>query len=84
MDFCEGGDLEKMMKTHGPIPEKIAKRWFKQLLDAFEDLTSRNIIHRDLKLANILLTSTDPETADIRVADFGFARYLSENTLAAT
>jgi serine/threonine protein kinase len=33
-------------------------------------------MHRDLKLANILLTDTDPEKADVKLADFGFARIL--------
>ena len=84
MEFCEGGDLEKFMKSHGPVSEETARRWFRQLLQAFDELLARNVIHRDLKLANILLTDPDPEKADIKIADFGFARYLTDNSLAVT
>lgn len=41
-------------------------------------------MHRDLKLANILLTSDDPGSTDLKIADFGFARYLRQNSLAET
>lgn len=41
-------------------------------------------MHRDLKLANILLTSGNEAEAEVKVADFGFARILNENSLAIT
>lgn len=34
------------------------------------------VMHRDLKLENVLLTSTKPSAADVRLADFGLARRL--------
>lgn len=39
-------------------------------------------MHRDLKLANILLTDTNPEKADVKLADFGFARILQNEDIA--
>jgi serine/threonine-protein kinase ULK/ATG1 len=76
--------LDQFMKKNGPVSEAIAQKWFCQLLDAFDELLRRNVIHRDLKLANILLTTNDSATAEIKVADFGFARYLTENSMAVT
>ena len=84
MEYCAGGDLENYVKTHGRVDESIAKRWLSQLVESFIYLQEKHIMHRDIKLANILLTTSDDLTSDIRVADFGFARFLDENSFAAT
>lgn len=84
MEFCGGGDLENYVKLHGKVEESIAKRWLSQLVESFIYLQEKGIMHRDIKLANILLTSSSDQTCDIRVADFGFARFLNENSFAAT
>lgn len=41
------------------------------MLNAFKTLVKHGVLHRDLKLANILL-----HNGKIKIADFGFARYL--------
>jgi serine/threonine protein kinase len=84
MEFCSGGDLENFIKNHGAVPEPIAKKWISQMLAAFVTLQENHILHRDLKLANLLLTCDDPELADIKLADFGFARILNEQSMAQT
>ncbi|OMJ66001.1 hypothetical protein SteCoe_37314 [Stentor coeruleus] len=84
MEFCGGGDLENYVKSHGKVEEQIACRWLSQLLESCIYLQEKGIMHRDIKLANILLTSKDDQNSDIRVADFGFARFLNENSFAAT
>ena len=43
-----------------------------------------NIIHRDIKPDNLLYSTKDPSKRIIKVADFGFARFLSDEGLAAT
>ena len=84
MEYCSGGDLEQVLKAIKVIPERVARRLLRQLLEAFLHLQEKNIIHRDLKLANILTTDKDLERADVKLADFGFARILAENSLAQT
>jgi Serine/threonine protein kinase len=84
MEYCEGGDLENYVKVHGKVEENIAKRWLSQLVESFIYLQEKGIMHRDIKLANILLSKQDDTISDIRVADFGFARFLNENSFAAT
>lgn len=84
MEYCPGGDLDAFIKKNGGVSEHIAKKWICQMLSAFVTLQANQILHRDLKLANLLLTSTDPEEANIKLADFGFARILGENSMAQT
>lgn len=48
---------------------------FKQLVQGLYDLFKLNIMHRDIKLANIFLTSDDIQTANVKLGDFGLATY---------
>lgn len=54
MEYVEGGDLMKFTKEKA-IPEQQAKNIFSQLLLSLQILQSHNILHRDIKLDNILL-----------------------------
>jgi serine/threonine protein kinase len=83
-EFCEGGDLEKLISRRGAVNEVIAKKWFKQLLEAIACFNQLEIVHRDLKLANILLTHADCNQADIKISDFGLARFIGPAPVNAT
>ena len=52
MDFAEGQDLETVMKDRKFEMEEII-RIFDQILYGIGSIYSRNLIHRDLKLANM-------------------------------
>jgi len=84
MECCEGGDLDRRMVTMGTVPLHLARRWLTQIVDAFLALRANHVMHRDLKPANVLLTHSDPELAQAKVADFGFAKFSSEEVLAHT
>eukprot|EP00241_Pyramimonas_parkeae_P000858 CAMPEP_0114249754 /NCGR_PEP_ID=MMETSP0058-20121206/14321_1 /TAXON_ID=36894 /ORGANISM="Pyramimonas parkeae, CCMP726" /LENGTH=602 /DNA_ID=CAMNT_0001363341 /DNA_START=490 /DNA_END=2299 /DNA_ORIENTATION=- len=68
-EYAKGGDLYQSLKRQGPFSEERVRKILVQLLDAVEYIHSKNIIHRDLKLDNILFTSTNLDL--IKVADFG-------------
>lgn len=83
MELCEGDDLAKFIQRHGAMTEPIAKHFLKQLALGLEYLRAHNIVHRDLKPQNLLLKENSP-TSVLKIADFGFARYMTQTSMAAT
>ncbi|XP_042384612.1 serine/threonine-protein kinase ATG1c-like isoform X1 [Zingiber officinale] len=83
LEYCKGGDLSVFIQNHGRIPENIAKHFMKQLASGLQVLRDNNVIHRDLKPQNLLL-STYEENSVLKIADFGFARSLAPRGLAET
>eukprot|EP00062_Callorhinchus_milii_P021671 gi/632978630/ref/XP_007906021.1/ PREDICTED: serine/threonine-protein kinase ULK1 [Callorhinchus milii] len=89
MEYCNGGDLADYLHVKGTLSEDTIRVFLQQIAGAMKLLHSKGIIHRDLKPQNILLTcaggrKSNPSTICIKIADFGFARYLQSNMLAAT
>jgi len=84
-DMCSGGDLEKRLKKEGPMTEDGALTVLKEITCAFiglDNLVVKNakgnrvaVMHRDIKPANILF-----QDGEVRIADFGFAKLVDENT----
>ncbi|KAL0268416.1 UNVERIFIED_CONTAM: hypothetical protein PYX00_010370 [Menopon gallinae] len=73
LEYCENGELQKYLKQHNKIlKESEAYEVLHQVIDGLKYLHSHNIVHRDLTLANILLT----HNMRIKIADFGLATQL--------
>ncbi|CAA3018903.1 serine threonine- kinase ATG1c-like isoform X2 [Olea europaea subsp. europaea] len=84
LEYCRGGDLSMYInQQHGRIPEAIAKHFMRQLAEGLKILRENNLIHRDLKPQNLLL-STNDDNSVLKIADFGFARSLQPRGLAET
>ena len=76
-EFCQNGDLFKLLQKRKRIPEKEAKEYLKNIMNGAKYLHKNGIIHRDLKPANILL-----KNGVCKLSDFGFAKSLnSEETI---
>ncbi|KAK4813285.1 hypothetical protein QYF61_020864 [Mycteria americana] len=89
MEYCNGGDLADYLHTMRTLSEDTIRLFLQQIAGAMKMLHSKGIIHRDLKPQNILLSYTggrksNPNNIRIKIADFGFARYLQNNMMAAT
>jgi len=90
MEYCNGGDLADYLNAKGTLSEDTIRRFLRQLAGAMVAMNSKGIVHRDLKPQNILLAhdgqTRNPNPADIRlkIADFGFARFLQDGVMAAT
>ncbi|CAI9780116.1 unnamed protein product [Fraxinus pennsylvanica] len=84
LEYCRGGDLSMYINQHhGQIPEAIAKHFMQQLAEGLKILRENNLIHRDLKPQNLLLSTNDDKSV-LKIADFGFARSLQPRGLAET
>lgn len=71
MEYLQGGDLVDYLQEKGKLSEEEAKVIFKQIADAIRYCHEKRLIHRDLKLENILLTSKHEK--QIKIIDFGIA-----------
>jgi len=70
MEYCKDGNLLKYLeKKGGRLSESEAIDIFKQLLNGYHELYTQKIMHRDLKLSNILMNE-----GIVKLADFGFAK----------
>jgi serine/threonine protein kinase len=72
MEYVDGGDLGQRLQQSGPLPEAEAVRLILQVAQALHKAHTHGIIHRDVKPANILLTSD----GRARLADLGLAKDL--------
>ena len=97
MEYINGGSLTDCLKSyqkkHGKsFPEEIVQHLMKQIVSAIKYIHGLNIIHRDLKLDNIMVkfdTESDKSNinmmrAKIKVIDFGFAIQLTKSSLTFT
>ncbi|XP_041850182.1 serine/threonine-protein kinase ULK2 [Melanotaenia boesemani] len=89
MEYCNGGDLADYLQAKGTLREDTLRVFLQQIAAAMRVLNSKGIIHRDLKPQNILLSYVGRKKSNIsgiriKIADFGFARYLQSNMMAAT
>ena len=77
MEYVEGLDLAKMVKTKGPLPVAHACYFIHQAALGLQHAHERGMVHRDIKPANLIL-ARDGKKAIVKVLDFGLAKVTSE------
>jgi len=83
LELCEGGELfQKLLKLRA-FPESQAVPIFAQIVAAVAFLHANGVVHRDLKMENIMFSDASAN-AQIKLVDFGFARYASADELLYT
>ena len=75
MEYINGGNLFSFVKKRRKLSEKTAKFLFRQIILGIKHIHSNKIVHRDIKLENILIDLNN----NIKICDFGIGRILSSN-----
>ncbi|MGM0366636.1 MAG: protein kinase domain-containing protein [Actinomycetota bacterium] len=75
MEYVEGYSLKDIIERRGVIPPRAAARYCIQICEALEIAHRNNLIHRDIKPQNILITPEDK----VKVTDFGIAKHSVED-----
>ena len=97
MEFCNGGELEKALEKYQlkygkPFSEEIVQHLMRQIISAFKYMHANQIMHRDIKLENILVNFESEKDkndlnmlkATVKIIDFGFACKIGKNALTYT
>lgn len=69
-ELCNQGDLESKLGVNKFFSEEKAIPIIKDIYKGLEYLAEKNVIHRDLKIANIFM-----HNGKAKIADFGFAKF---------
>lgn len=68
LEYASGGELFDYILHHKNLKENVAKKIFAQLVSGVDYMHSKGLIHRDLKLENLLLD----KYKNVIISDFGF------------
>ncbi|ODV91160.1 hypothetical protein CANCADRAFT_20657, partial [Tortispora caseinolytica NRRL Y-17796] len=79
-EYVNGGQMLDYIITHGRLKEKQARRFARQIVSAVEYCHRNSVVHRDLKIENILISAT----GDIKIIDFGLSNLYSPQSLLNT
>lgn len=71
MELAKGGELMHYVQNKGKLDEKEARKILIQIVNALQYCHSHGVVHRDLKLENIMFK--DVEDCYVKVIDFGIS-----------
>lgn len=76
LEYVAGGSVATMLVNYGSLPEALISNFVRQILNGLAYLHSKDIIHRDIKGANILVDNH----GSVKISDFGISKRV-ESTL---
>jgi serine/threonine protein kinase len=74
-ELATGGELMDFVTSSGRLSEKDARKFFRQIVSGLSHIHDSQVVHRDLKLENILLD----KNRNVLISDFGLGRTFDAN-----
>lgn len=77
LEYVPGGSVQTMLNSYGALPEPLVRSFVRQILTGLSYLHGKEIIHRDIKGANILVDNK----GTIKISDFGISKKLEASNI---
>ncbi|KAL4928692.1 kinase-like domain-containing protein [Aspergillus undulatus] len=77
LEYVPGGSIATMLKQYNTFQEPLIKNFVRQILAGLSYLHSKDIIHRDIKGANVLVDNK----GGIKISDFGISKRVEASTV---
>lgn len=79
LEYVPGGSVAGMLNSYGQLQEPLIRSFVRQILDGLSYLHGKDIIHRDIKGANVLVDGK----GNIKISDFGISKRVEASALLA-
>ncbi|XP_023656029.1 mitogen-activated protein kinase kinase kinase 22 [Paramormyrops kingsleyae] len=80
VEYMAGSSIKDQLKAYGALPEKLTRKYTKQILQGVYYLHSNMIVHRDIKGANILRDLS----GNVKLGDFGASKRIQTICMSGT
>ncbi|KAF9650760.1 Pkinase-domain-containing protein [Thelephora ganbajun] len=80
LEYVPGGSVTVLLRSYGAFEEPLVKNFVRQILKGLAYLHEKDIIHRDIKGANILVDNK----GGIKISDFGISKKVEDNLLTGS
>jgi mitogen-activated protein kinase kinase kinase len=77
LEYVPGGSIAGMLKQYNTFREPLIRNFVRQILEGLAYLHDRNIIHRDIKGANVLVDNK----GGVKISDFGISKRVEASTM---
>ncbi|KAL9128903.1 MAG: hypothetical protein Q9217_002525 [Psora testacea] len=77
LEYVPGGSVAAMLNSYGSLQEPLIRNFVRQILAGLSYLHGRDIIHRDIKGANVLVDNK----GNIKISDFGISKRVEASAL---
>jgi len=74
LELCEEGNLFQYLKKKKGLDQGLIRKWFREIVTGVAFLHENDVVHRDLKLSNILIS----KSGEVKVSDFGLAARIED------